>query len=446
MRHLLPAILLVPLSLGGCISTQLNDTWSAPDFSWDTLKRDEILMTPLLDLRPVHKPDFYSEKESLSYAETFKQAFFKLRKDIRIFGAGGAFENIASFRHLDAIGRAAFARTPLAPVELSAIRASNQGIRFLMVFGVTRESLTKTVEYQFRDDQPNDVIHYVSSRSLDVQMALWDALQNKTQWIGKKIAGTAADNVISVANPAKRKVKKERNGKVYFVWEGPPLSISSAYELQSHPDRFPDFPPRNGLLESTFDDLALGFPIQSSEEKLIVYSYFTYHRPELGVGLTAIGKEKTGYFQAGSSSIINNLFRLGGMLSVSGSPEIAFKGETYNVGMAAFGVTTDLEWPLTDRMRVLIGTFLGSASFNIKSTRDADTNANNGAAERAGDSDLTLAVWPRVRLNMGAQKGIQWGTDLTFHWFNGIEAPILLEHKPAPLALEMFVAYAMRGF
>ncbi len=448
MRRLIPALLALAavLPFAGCLSTSLSDEWSDPNFSWDTLKRDQILMTPLLDLRAQDKPEFYAKAKTVAYAEEFKQRFFKLRKDIRVFGAGGAFEYVAGLPNLGAIGRAAFARTPLGDADLKTLRSGNQDIRFLMVFAITEEKLDYDVSYTFRKDQRDDLIGYHSHRKIRVQMALWDAKENKTQWVGTKVAEAANDNHVAVFNPSKVRVKKKKDGKEYYVWEGQSLAISLDYERREHASRFPDFPGRTALFEGSFDDLALGFPIQPSEEKLIEYSYFTYHRPEVAAGLTALGSSPSGFLQFGSSSILNNRFRFGGFLTLTGAPTIRYQDESFEVGGMALGLTADLEFAPAKDVRVLTGTYLGWALYTIKRTADLAEEERDPEARRAGESDSAAAVWPRVRLLFGERTGFQWGPEVSYRWLNGIEAPLLLEHKPAPFAIEIFAALAVRGF
>lgn len=448
MRRLIPALLALAtvLPFAGCLSTSLSDEWSDPSFSWDTLKRDQILMTPLLDLRGREEPKFYAEAKTVEYAEAFKQRFFELRKDIRVFGAGGAFEYVAGLRNLKAIGRAAFARTPLGDADLATLRSGNQEIRFLMVFAITEEVLDYDVGYTFRKDQRDDLISYYSRRKIRVQMALWDAKENKTQWVGTKVAEAANDNQVAVANPSKVRVKKKKDGKEYYEWHGQSLSISLDYERREHAGRFPEFPGRTGLFEGTFDDLALGFPIQPSEEKLLEYSYFTYHRPEVAAGLSTIGSTPSGYLKFGSSSILNNRFRFGGFLALIGAPTLRYQGENFDVGGMALGLTADLEFAPAKDVRLLTGTYLGWVSYSIKRTADAAEAERDPEAKTAGESDSAAAVWPRVRLLFGERSGFQWGPEISYRWLNGIEAPLLLEQKPAPLAIEIFAATAFRGF
>lgn len=455
-RHALFVILFLAAALGGCLSTSLSHEWEAPGFSWDTLKRDQILMTPLLDLRmspraPAGRENelkFYGDAMRRDYAEDFKQAFFKLRKDIRMFGAGGAFDGVAALPQLEEIGRSVFAKTPLAEADAAAIRAKNQDIRFLFVLAVDREELDYGVSYKFRSDQELDTIEYVASRRVRVQAALWDSKTNQTVWIGTQDEAPSNAETAEVKNPSKRKKKTvEKDGSVTITWVGRPLDITLASERSQHPARFPAFPSRSSVITGSYDDFALGFPIQPSEEKLLEYSYFTYHRWTLGLGATTFGATGVPEVGISMSSIIANRWRVGGFLSYATAARVQAAREVATVSGMGFGATVDAEWTVSDQMRLATGAALGLVSFSLQDRGPRDGVVRDlGSSEYAPDSDAALLLAPRFRLLFGKRAGFQWGGGLGYRLFRGVDAAVLKANRPGPWAAELDLAYASRGF
>ena len=140
--------------LTGCISASLDHVEEVDGFDWNTLKRDEILISPLIDLRaltPAEKVeprfDFFSVEKAMKYAQTFKESFFKMRKDIRMFGEGGAFEYLVKVDGLKEVALQAMARQPLSVEMRDKIVAGSQGIRFVFFFVITREWYEQKFDY-----------------------------------------------------------------------------------------------------------------------------------------------------------------------------------------------------------------------------------------------------------------------------------------------------------
>jgi hypothetical protein len=435
--------------LTGCVMTGLSEVDADPSFNWDVLKRDWILMTPLLDLRsePLTEPElkFFRKEEQEAYAERFKQEFYRLRKDIRVFGAGGAFEHMAKLDDLPALARRVFGKQPLAEADRARILAGSQDLRFIFFFAVTGESISRDVTYTFRSDQEMDTIAYVSRRKLTMRMALWDSKENRTVWIGTQRLAPESTSQVSVHNPSKRKEKRKTDKpKVYkYVWVGRPLSISASGEWRAHPERFPGVPGREPHLSGSFDDFALSLPIHPSEEKLIEYKWFTYHRPELRLGASALGSAPVVAAQLGSSSIIANRYRVGAAVILpSGAGGLRHDGVEYGIGGFGLGASLDLEWVPADDTRLLTGAMLGMYNFTISPEVDASADLSPAPSR----SDFTTFIWPRVQLLFGERRGFQWGVGAMYRAFSGIEEPVLEQHRPSPWAVDLAVAYAFRGF
>ncbi len=432
--------------LTGCLATGVSSVDSDPEFNWDTLKRDQILMSPLADLRAGGGEAFFEDKERLAYPEEFKQVFFKLRKDIRVFGAGGAFTNMTKVENLPELAGKALAKEPLSEADVARLKAGSQEIRFVFFFAVTAEHLSHDYSYQFRSDQRDDVARYVSQRNLTVKLALWDSTTNKTVWIATENLKPQDVNTVSVPNPSKRRVKKGDR----YVWEGSALYSSLSRELQIHANYFPRHPAREPAFSKSFDDFVLALPLQPSEAKLIEYEHFTYHRPEAGLRTAAIGKETTVNLFLGSSSVINYHLRFGaGLLIPLNSPTIKFEGEDVNVSMLAYGMTFDYETELSPTTRLLAGAFAGGAAFTMAPEEEPVTSGSedpDAAQEDDSVGDGAFILWPRVHLLFGEKGGFQWGVGGAYRFFDGIEEPFLKANRPAPWSLDLNIAYAFRGF
>lgn len=436
--------------LSGCIATALTDVDVEPGFDWDSLKRDQIVMTPLLDLRgdkaaPSGQQkllDFFDDSDRLAYPEKFKQEFFELRKDIRVFGAGGAYDHIAKVDDLAKVATKVFAKEALGDADMSRLTSGMQGIRFLFFFAMTAESLQYGFDYDFRQDQEMDVKAYTSTRHMTLRLALWDSQANKTVWIGTQRLSPSHSETFEVRNPTKRK-KKEGN---MVVWVGQPEHTSLTEELARNRGRFPGFPGREPSFSGAFDDFALGLPIQPSEAKLIEYEHFTYHRPELSVRTSAFGSDIVPSLQLGTSSVINYNLRFGGGLVVPlGSSDVALDGKEFALSSMSYGLTFDYEWTLSERVRLLTGAMFGGTTF-IVDELNLEPVAEGEEQEDASISDGALHLWPRVFVLFGAKGDFQWGVGGAGRFFDGIEEPVVKAKRPSPWSLDLSVAYAFRGF
>jgi hypothetical protein len=311
-----------------CIHASLDKIESDPDFNWDSLKRDEILMTPLIDLRD--QPSVprgaeslvapFSTEEKLAYAEVFKQKFFILRKDIRVFGAGGAFESLASIKKLDDLAGRVVANQNLTRQEIDLLRSTTQDIRFIFFFDFSMERLQYDYQMSDLNDRPYVEKIYSSERMMEIKMALWDSQNAKTVWIGHKILNPANTNIVKIKKRHLSKIMQDilatEQSIVLEPDEFDRQGLSSREEeLSHHRTRFPSFPAREPAFSDSFEDFVLSLPIQPSEEKLIAYSHFTYHRPEMRMLLSHIDSSMDLGIFGGFSSILYNRFRLGGELS-----------------------------------------------------------------------------------------------------------------------------------
>lgn len=436
------AWILCVISLSGCISAGISDVDVEPGFDWDALKRDEIVMTPFIDLRqgsglPANAP-FFTDDERHAFPERFKQVFFKVRKDIHVYGAGGAFENLSKLTNLKDIADDVIGKRALKDADVEAIKAANQGIRFVFFFAMVEERLTHDFSYDFRRDKAEDVKIYMSTRDMTMRLALWDSQSNKTVWRGTEHLRPTEINKVEVRNPNKRK-KKEGD---HFIWVGTPERTSLSEELRANPGRFPSFPNREPSLSGSFEPFALALPIQPSEAKLIEYTHFSYHRPEMSLRVGKLGTKTDPLLEFGFSSAINYNLRFGAAFMVPlASPTFQYNARDYQVDMGAYGLTFDYEWTLSPRVRLLAGTLIGGATFSIQ--RD---EADLSVDPEVGESDSVLIAWPRAQLLFGAKDGFQAGIGAGARIFSGIEEPIIKAHEPSAWSIDLTVAYATRGF
>jgi hypothetical protein len=445
LKHLFSMVMVFQLS--SCLSTGLTEVDSDPDFDWNSLKRDKIVMMPVIDLRknPMaphgHESalTFFTEAECLSYPEAFKQVFFKLRKDIRVFGAGGAFEKLSKLANIHALTEHALDKTPLRETDVASVNEVKQRIRYVFFFAITGENLHYDFEYNFRTDHATDLKSYMSVRDLTVRLALWDSTTNRTVWRGTDHLNPTNINSVEVSNPTKK--KKVDGDRV--VWTGTAEDTNLAIELDRQPQRFPGFPSREPSFTNSFDDFALALPLNPSEAKLIEYTHFVYHRPEIGLRLSAYGNKPAEAVQLGTSSVINYTLRFGAAVVISvGQTVVKHQSHDYRLSSSSFGVTFDYEWLVSPKMRLLTGMMAGSTQFVI-SEQTADATV---ATQPAGLRDSALFFWPRAFLLFGEKGGIQYGLGATARFFDGVENPVLKANRPSPWGLDLSVAYAIRGW
>ena len=449
------------IALTGCLATSLSQVDSDPDFNWSAIKRDQILMTPLQDLRRsptapdghAEKLKFFSEKERLAYPEKFKQVFFKLRKDIRVFGAGGAFEHVANQPALNSIAKNVFEKTPVTHEQWLPLIAGAQDNRFVFFFAITDEKLYNSYSFSPPNEtRPYAVKNYSSTRAMTAKLALWDSKNNKTVWIGTRIISPSASKTVDVQ-------KKKKSSSSFMDFTGLDAYDASgssdlATELRVHRSRFPDFEAREPSFSNSFDDFALGLPINPSEENLIEYEWFTYHRPELSLRWARIGTQAAPTLQLGSSSILNNRYRIGGaFLMPLASPKITFNEVKYEITYAHFGATFDLEWNLTPSTRLLTGAMLGASTFIVKEetespppTKSEDDQNDAAVKDDKSETDAAWFAWPRVMVLFGDRRGFQWGVGGTWRAYDTIEEPILKANRPSPWGVDASISYTFRGF
>jgi len=436
----------------GCISTGVSHIDVDEGFDWNTLKRDQILMSPLLDLRekkiaPAGQNqtlEFFSSAERIAYPEKFKQEFVRLRKDIRVFGAGGAFDHMSQLKDLDAIARDVMSKRSLSDDVRARILEGSQEIRFIFFFAVTGERNYYEVDYIFRSDTRLDLKKYISTREMTIKLALWDSKENKTVWIATEVISPSSTNTREVSNPSKYLVSP-KDKKPY--WEGTTPFISLEAELAASRDRFPSFPGREPKFSDTFDDFALALPIHPSEQKLIEYSNFTYHRPEAQLRTSRLGTHTHVGLQLGTSSVINYVWRVGGALILPlTAPTVKHEGRDFDLQMTAFGLTFDYEQELTKRSRLLIGVMAGSAMYTMNDPSDDDDDEAIGKKESKDIVDGLVFAWPRIYLLFGEKGGFQWGGGVAYRYYDGLERPALRAYKPSPISVDVGISYAFRGF
>ncbi len=453
MFNQLQFLLLICVTLSGCISTSVSHVDTEEGFDWNTLKRDQILMSPLLDLREEKSAPngetetlrFFSDIERIAYPEKFKQVFVKHRKDIRVFGAGGAFEHMSKLKDLDAIAKDVIAKRPLSDDVRQRILEGSQDIRFIFFFAVTSERNIYDVRYNFRSDKRLDEIVYKATREFTAKLALWDSKTNKTVWIATENLNPSSSQTNEVSNPSKYLVSKK--GKKPY-WEGKTPVISLSVELSENRSSFPSFPEREPSFSKTFDDFALALPIHPSEQKLIEYEHFTYHRPEAQIRASTLGPHSNVSLQLGYSSVINYVWRFGAALNIPvSSPTVKREGRDFDLQMAAFGLTFDYETELTQRSRLLLGVMAGGASYTLNDPSDDDADDETlGQAKSKDITDGLVFAWPRAYLLFGAKGGFQWGVGVAYRYFDGLEKPELRAFKPSPLSVDLGMSYAFRGF
>ena len=446
-------LLFICLLLSGCISTGVSHIDAQEGFDWNTLKRDQILMSPLLDLReekgaPIAEAGsltFFSDADRVAYPEKFKQVFVKHRKDIRVFGAGGAFEHMSKLKDLDSIAKEVLAKRPLADDVRQRVLEGSQDIRFIFFFAVTSEQTVYGVNYRFRSDKRLDEIEYKATRQFTTKLALWDSKENKTVWIATENLNPSSSQTREVSNPSKYLVTPK--GKKPY-WEGKTPSISLSTELAENRSQFPSFPGREPAFSKTFDDFALALPIHPSEQKLIEYEHFTYHRPEAQIRASTLGPHSNISLQLGSSSVINYVWRFGAALNIPiSSPTVKRDGRDFDLQMASFGLTFDYEAELTQKSRLLLGVMAGGASYTLNDPSDDDADDETlGQAKSKDITDGLVFAWPRLYLLFGAKGGFQWGLGVAYRYFDGLEKPELRAFKPSPISIDLGMSYAFRGF
>jgi hypothetical protein len=284
-------------------------------------------------------------------------------------------------------------------------------------------------------------------------MALWDSKENETVWIGTQFLAPSSEYSAEVDNPTKVKVVEKRKGKKDLVyWKGYALDVSLEGELREHPERFPGFPGREPSLSSSFDDFALSLPINPEEEKLISYTHFVYHRPVLALSNSAFGNQWAPAVELGTSSIINFRYRLGAAMQLPLlSPRFDWEDGERELAGVPFGLTFDLEWPLSDRLHLTTGLMAGGMGIDIRDPEDDETQEEGeeleDPAEASNDEDdFASILWPRARLFIGAKQGVQWGVGASYRYFYGIEEEILKRHPPAPWSVDLYIAFAFGGY
>lgn len=451
---------IIPWLLCSCISTSLSSVEADPDFNWDTLKRDQILMTPLVDLRGnVIAPQGYesqvekfTDKDRADYAEKFKQAFFKLRKDIRVFGAGGAFEKLSEIKNIDQISSKVLNKEPLTAEETDHIRNANQDIRFIFFFTFAGEELNFSYSYSYPQKKPYIEKSYRAVRQMTIKMALWDSVTAKTIWIGQKTLTPKNANTVKIRRKnLSTKAVVEKNDVNDFILEPDQWDFNETssldYELEHHKSRFPKFPAREPAFSGSFENFILGIPIHPSEEKLIEYDYFTHHRAELGLATTGYGRRTMGQVYLGLSSIIYNRFRLGLAFFSDAESSVEYEGRSYQLSSTGYGIISELEWQLLPSLRLVSGGSFGFASFKSRDKQVVTNQSRTDVGENESDNtDFAGVARTRVQMLYGEKRGLQYGLGVHALFYNGVERPELKANRPARWGADLTVAYTWRGF
>jgi hypothetical protein len=441
------------LATSGCVLTRLTHVESAQGFDWDTLKRDEIVMTPLLDLRVAPKAPpgeearlaFVDAATASGYAEKFKQTFAGLRHDLRVFGAGGAFEHVETTTGLADVARHVLAKEPLAPEALAALRAGSQDIRFLWVFALTDEALS----YGYRSDSFSDRRYYLKTysarRTMEVRMALFDLTENKTQWIGVDVLGPESTYTVRIRKPH---VRDARGNVVTDVAVVDDVDFGGTLESEwrAHRPRFPALPGREPALSGSFDDFALSLPIAPSEAKLIEYTHFTYHRVAFSLLGAKLGERPHLHPALEATSLLYQRLRLGALIGLPAQDvELAdADGGTYRVASTVLATSADAELELAERLRLDAGASLGIETFAVR-RRNAPDPGDDGV-DVSNRSDTAVLASPRVQLWYGERTGVAIGVGAAYRWRRGVDEAVLRRNRPSPWAFELAVGGTYRGY
>lgn len=436
-----------------CIVTSIDQEYRDPTFSWDTLKRDQILMMPLEDLREKqmippneeHLYKFYTPEQSIAYAEAFKQVFFKTRKDIRVFGAGGAYENISALKDLKQKTSEIMEKKPFSAETLEQVKAGTQDIRFFMAFAVTYEQLSKSFSVSEPPKARYAVKSYAAIRTLTVKMALWDSKENKTVWVATKIL--TPQNVRTFRVPRRTRPTDDDHVTMPLILDAndnPYDNWDLATELSYHPERFPSFPDREPAFSSSFDDFALALPLHPSEEKYIEYESFTYHRPEMVLHGGKLGRGSQLNLDLQTSSIIHNRYRIGGGISFPlNSAAIHFQNADYTAAMAAIGLTFDAEFSLSETKRLLVGSGIAAGVLTANRREPAD-KIDDACLDSISD---TVGIYtPHLKLQFGNRQGAAWAIGGSYRFLTGVQEDIFSENRLSPWTIDLSLAYTFRGF
>lgn len=449
--HLLPC----------CVSINMDKVEAVDGFDWEALKRDLIVMTPLLDLRGEvkHPPGYeadvlpFSEKQAIAFAEIFKQRFFKLRKDIRVFGAGGAFEAIAKIQTLPEISRKVLAKEKLSPAEQKLLNRARQDKRFIFFFNFAEERL----HFEYSVSAPSEARglyvekNYDAKRSMTLKLALWDSKERKTVFISEKLLEPIVRNKILVRTGLSPLAVKGDKGQYDSAREPDVYDRMGTQDLEEelrvHKGRFPTvFPGREPDFTASFDDFILTLPIKKSEQNLIEYEYFTFHRPEMTLRNSAMTSGSLMSLYLGTSSIIYNRYRLGAGAEFGAlGQSVKYDGNEYEINKFCFCMTTDLEWEVTDSIRLLTGGVLGAGNFGI-SVKEDDQMPDDTAAAKLTKNDGFWYAAPRLRLIFGAKEGFQFGLGAFKQFHYGLVEPQLIQNKPGEWGAELSFLATFRGF
>ena len=450
------------LLLSSCMMSGVDKIDADPDFDWDSIKRDEILMTPLIDLRDVITPPGeeslaapYSQDENIAYAEKFKQVFFKNRKDIRVYGAGGAFEKISAVDNLTDIARKVVSRKPLTLEESEKLRATTQGIRFVFFFDFAKERLF----YDYNLDRPKEALglyivkNYMAHREMLIKLALWDSKEAKTVFITEKTAFSSVTNRLYIRTGLPLPADTQLIPGFYHSAQSPDQADRQSFlapinELAVHKARFPKFAAREPSFSGTFQDLVLSLPIHRSEQNLIEYENFSNHRPEITFKGSKLGRESEADVFFGFSSMIYNRYRIGLGFNVSmNQPVATYKEEQFKLSNQMVMLTTDLEWELSPNWRLLTGSYFGAGSINIKPKNPPPvTDTTTDKTEQKSEFDGYMYAAPRVRLLWGSKSGGQLGIGAFRQYYDRINRPELAEYQPSLWGAELTLALQFRGF
>ena len=444
--------------LPGCIVTHIDEEFQDPTFSWETLKRDEILMLPLQDLRESVPTDpgvaklfqFFSDTERKDYPEKFKQVFFKTRKDIRVYGAGGAYDHIIVAPNLKDKAKQIIDRNALSDQAIDEMKDGTQDIRFFMAFAVTKEDVAKSFSYEEPSKLRYATKTYTATRAFNVTMSIWDSKENKTVWSAtKKIA---PQNIRSFRVPRRTKPDDDADTTpvLFDANDNPYDGWNFAAEMQIHPERFPEYPGREPGFSNSFKDFALAFPIQPSEEKYIEYESFTYHRPEATFRGSQLGRGFLTNLELGSSSIIHNRYRVGAGIGLPlNTTRASFQDSDYDMSMLTIGLVLDAEFEWTKSRRILIGSNVATGILSGKRDTSKDTNtvpANTNNQRRDSVTDAVGVYSPHIKLLFGERQGAAFGLGVSYRLFSGLQEDLFKDQRPSNWSVEGSVAYTFRGF
>jgi hypothetical protein len=224
----------------GCISTKIDELIVDADFTFDALTAGGMKVIPFAD--HCDQSDLKSlPEERFELAKIFQVGLTDARSEFKdVVKAPLAIETPFEARFAKAL-TCGESFSPESAKELEEKKP-----RYWITPSIASEKTSKSQSVQEQEDSKGKTYNFSASRSLTLQVAVYDVVEQKQVWYGRIAGSNTAVNSIDYNEP-----------KNLVEW---------IFKDLEPKDQHPDYPSRSEVISELAENIAWNFPLSTEAE------------------------------------------------------------------------------------------------------------------------------------------------------------------------------------